>query len=185
MKDFIITIFSPLLQLNVVVSTIGGFILGGLIGGLGGSLFGGPSFNTTTAFVGAIIAFSNAAIVSGAGLALDRIRELLEDQNSRLHEQVHRQSLQSEFESSNPNSVKQCPQCAEYVKKAAKVCRFCGHTFEEDKSILPSKVLEQTADKPLTTLDKLSLLRRQLDAGEITGEEFARQHQEILSAPRT
>ncbi|WP_367314451.1 zinc ribbon domain-containing protein [Burkholderia gladioli] len=24
---------------------------------------------------------------------------------------------------------KQCPQCAESVKYAAKVCRFCGHQF--------------------------------------------------------
>ena len=29
MKNFIIAIFSPLLQLNVIVSTIGGFIIGG------------------------------------------------------------------------------------------------------------------------------------------------------------
>lgn len=25
--------------------------------------------------------------------------------------------------------VKDCPQCAETVKRAAKVCRFCGHKF--------------------------------------------------------
>lgn len=25
--------------------------------------------------------------------------------------------------------VKDCPQCAETVKSAAKVCRFCGHSF--------------------------------------------------------
>lgn len=25
--------------------------------------------------------------------------------------------------------VKDCPQCAETVKSAAKVCRFCGHKF--------------------------------------------------------
>lgn len=82
MKGFIIAIFSLLLQLNVIISTIGGFILGGILGGFGGSMFGGPSFNMTTAIVGAIIAFANAAIVSGAGLTLDRIRELLEEQQS-------------------------------------------------------------------------------------------------------
>lgn len=95
MKDFIIAIFSPLLQLNVIVSTIGGFVLGGMLGGLGGSLFGGSSFNTTTAIVGAVLAFTNAAIVSGAGLALDRIRELLEDQSYFLQEQERRQRSQS------------------------------------------------------------------------------------------
>lgn len=26
--------------------------------------------------------------------------------------------------------VKDCPQCAETVKSAAKVCRYCGHNFE-------------------------------------------------------
>lgn len=95
MKDFIISIFSPLLQLNVIISTIGGFILGGIIGGFGDRLFGGLSFNMTTALVGAVIGFCNAAIVSGAGLALDRIRELLEEQSYRLQEQERRQRSQS------------------------------------------------------------------------------------------
>jgi hypothetical protein len=27
--------------------------------------------------------------------------------------------------------TKQCPQCAEDVQAAARVCRFCGHRFEE------------------------------------------------------
>lgn len=29
----------------------------------------------------------------------------------------------------SPDSLKSCPQCAEKVKAAAKVCRFCGHQF--------------------------------------------------------
>jgi len=28
-----------------------------------------------------------------------------------------------------PGDEKTCPQCAEHVKRAAKVCRFCGHQF--------------------------------------------------------
>jgi len=95
MKAFIIAIFSALLQLNVIISTIGGFVLGGIIGGLGGSMFGGPSFNTTTAIVGAVLAFTNVAIVSGTGLVLDRIRELLEEHNYHLQEQERRQRAQS------------------------------------------------------------------------------------------
>ncbi len=102
MKDFIISIFSPLLQLNIVISTIGGFILGGMIGGFGG-MFGGSSFNTTTAFVGAILAFCNAAIVSGAGLALDRIRELLEEQTYRLQEQDRRERSQASVKAESPS----------------------------------------------------------------------------------
>lgn len=104
MKGFIIAIFGPLLQLNVIVSTIGGFIIGGIIGGFGGNLFGGPSFNTTTAIVGAVIAFTNAAIVSGAGLVLDRIRALLEDQNYFLQEQDRRQRSQGTAKPDFPSS---------------------------------------------------------------------------------
>jgi Host cell surface-exposed lipoprotein/Uncharacterised protein family UPF0547 len=32
---------------------------------------------------------------------------------------------------------KKCPQCAETVKAEAKVCRFCGHSFENDVSFKP------------------------------------------------
>jgi len=39
-------------------------------------------------------------------------------------------------ESSVPTPVlieeKNCPMCAEIVKKAAKICRYCGHKFEVD-----------------------------------------------------
>ena len=28
------------------------------------------------------------------------------------------------------SDLKDCPRCAETVKRAAKVCRFCGHDFE-------------------------------------------------------
>jgi hypothetical protein len=28
-------------------------------------------------------------------------------------------------------SEKQCPKCAEAVKQEAKICRFCGHNFEQ------------------------------------------------------
>jgi hypothetical protein len=44
-----------------------------------------------TALVGGVIAFCNSAIISGAGLVLDRIRELLEERNSLLQEQERRQ----------------------------------------------------------------------------------------------
>jgi len=34
-------------------------------------------------------------------------------------------------------SMKTCPQCAEKVKKAAKICRFCAHSFEEKPKFIP------------------------------------------------
>lgn len=41
--------------------------------------------------------------------------------------------LRSDSESTNSvQAEKICPQCAEYVKKAAKVCRFCGYNFPSE-----------------------------------------------------
>ena len=138
MRDFLIAIFSPLLQLNVVVSTIGGFFLGGVIGGFGSIGFGSPTFNTTTAIVGAILAFSNAAIVSGASLALDQIRELLEEQNYLLRSQGRsdRSEGQSGSEnifrtvsSSRPQSTSQPTVSARKKRK----CPDCGtETYDTD-----------------------------------------------------
>lgn len=34
-------------------------------------------------------------------------------------------------------NLKKCPQCAEKVKKGAKVCRFCGHEFEAPSKSIP------------------------------------------------
>lgn len=28
------------------------------------------------------------------------------------------------------NGLKKCPQCAEFVKEEARICRFCQHTFD-------------------------------------------------------
>lgn len=33
---------------------------------------------------------------------------------------------------------KTCPRCAETVKTAALVCRFCGHSFEAQQQVTPS-----------------------------------------------
>lgn len=40
---------------------------------------------------------------------------------------------------------KKCPQCAEIVKAEAKICRFCGHSFEND--VLSSLGSSSSSDK--------------------------------------
>ncbi|RMG04549.1 MAG: hypothetical protein D6726_03150 [Nitrospirae bacterium] len=35
----------------------------------------------------------------------------------------------------NPMDSKECPMCAELVKKKAKICRFCGYKFDEDANM--------------------------------------------------
>jgi hypothetical protein len=35
-------------------------------------------------------------------------------------------------------TLKTCPECAEQIQAAARVCRFCGHRFVEEKSSAPT-----------------------------------------------
>lgn len=87
MKDVIIEVYSFLLQANVLVSAVLGYLVGKEIGGM----FGNP---TTIGIMFAVIAFSNAALISGMGLTVDRVRELLEEQVKLLQQQENRQKMQ-------------------------------------------------------------------------------------------
>lgn len=44
------------------------------------------------------------------------------------------------------DAEKSCPRCAERVKQAAKVCRFCGHEFGEETHSVPAA--QPTAQGP-------------------------------------
>lgn len=56
-------------------------------------------------------------------------RQLAIAANAAIVEQSKRRQMKAPAD-----NVKTCPQCAEEVKVAAKVCRFCGHKFEGDLS---------------------------------------------------
>lgn len=75
MKDAIIESFSGLLQFLVIVLTIGGLILGWTAGSALS-----PGMAIVLALVMTAAGFCIGAVASGAGLVLDRIRELEEQQ---------------------------------------------------------------------------------------------------------
>jgi len=129
MKDFILTLFSPLLQLNVIISTIGGFLFGGFIGGFGASsLYGGNDFNITTACIVAVIAFCNSSIISGFGLTLDEIRRLLELQNPSPHSAQNTSSnKQGSIMRNSTKDNRRCKECDSILLKNNKICNICGH----------------------------------------------------------
>ena len=53
-------------------------------------------------------------------------------QEKRKRDENREQERQEQVELENS---KTCPKCAESIKKAAKVCRYCGHEFEEGTAV--------------------------------------------------
>lgn len=52
------------------------------------------------------------------------------------------QKLDPDPTGGDSEELKTCPECAESVKAAARVCRFCGHRFEKQSS--PTRVSGQS-----------------------------------------
>jgi predicted RNA-binding Zn-ribbon protein involved in translation (DUF1610 family) len=46
----------------------------------------------------------------------------------------HKEEANQEVAATNQELMKECPECAELVKARAKICRFCGHSFDRDSN---------------------------------------------------
>lgn len=80
MKNFVIGIMETMLNLTIIVATIGGFILAGNANPFGDFSFG-------MALLGALIGFLASAVASGGIFVLLRIKELLEEQLQQMKNQ--------------------------------------------------------------------------------------------------
>ncbi|MCU0270447.1 MAG: hypothetical protein MUF83_17615 [Acidimicrobiales bacterium] len=51
-------------------------------------------------------------------------------------------------ETTTPSGTKTCPRCAEEIKEAAAVCRYCGHEFASPPAVVPSQPVERRRRGP-------------------------------------
>jgi MFS family permease len=51
-------------------------------------------------------------------------------------ERMERHRREWEAEQAIIKNSRKCPMCAELVKAEARVCRFCGHTFEDQAAVV-------------------------------------------------
>ena len=128
------------------VGRIAGGILGaallGPIGALGGLLSGGKKkVDETIVHCGLDDNRSFTAESSQIGAAnLVRIAQ----QNVRT---LNTSNVQSQLTKSNTDDEMECPQCAEVIKRKAKICRFCNH-------IIPASTLEVSDTKNSLLVEK-------------------------------
>jgi hypothetical protein len=81
MKRFIILILEPVLFIYVVLQTLAGFVLGGLVPGAASNPFSSQaSFDLGGALLASFVSLIIALIFTGAIFVLLRVKELLEEQ---------------------------------------------------------------------------------------------------------
>jgi len=61
----------------------------------------------------------------------------------------------TEIPKSIPTEMKKCPQCAELVKRDARICRFCGHEFYPKPKTIDEEINEFDKKKKNTNADEL------------------------------
>jgi predicted amidophosphoribosyltransferase len=61
--------------------------------------------------------------------------------------------LSHQTRTETPEHEKKCPDCAEYIKLEAQVCKHCGHEFSEDE-------VERQIEKKKTEVEKKREERR-------------------------
>ena len=77
----------------------------------------------------------------------------------------------------NNGELKKCPNCKEYVKLGASICKHCGNDLSENHKVLHTNKNDSKKEDKVTKLIELSKL---LEKGLITQEEFEKSKIELL-----
>lgn len=91
-----------------------------------------------------------------AAIALLLMRLVSQGKKRQKEEKVAKEQAQVKEAEALAES-KTCPKCAESIKKAARVCRFCGHQFPESDFVVPTasrtlgEIVAQLSHQPSTT----------------------------------
>lgn len=125
-----------------------GLLLLGPLGAIGGLLLGGNkklvniavSLNDGRYFVATCTTKTHLALLKYAGKGGSTIPPP--------------QQISPSQESTTADDSKECPMCAETIKKKAKICRFCGHTFEDNQESVINTDVAPAENDEIVVLEK-------------------------------